>query len=133
MSNYPPGVTGMEYEISGPDYEETEAKDCDNQQCLYVSAALVRDLIATVAQRLQVASQGGTLGADVAQKMATLSLDDLNAFVLALPDDEVEYPCEWSGDVDVQGYQGQKWWTCPRCGTEHTEEIEDEGPDDERI
>lgn len=29
MSNYPPGVTGNEYEIAGPDREFTDERDCE--------------------------------------------------------------------------------------------------------
>lgn len=28
MSNYPPGVTGNEYEIAGPDYEDYTDRSC---------------------------------------------------------------------------------------------------------
>lgn len=28
-SNYPPGVTGAEYEIAGPDREEDEERECE--------------------------------------------------------------------------------------------------------
>ena len=28
-NNYPPGVTGNEYEIAGPDFETTEETECD--------------------------------------------------------------------------------------------------------
>lgn len=28
MSGYPPGVTGMEYEIAGPDFEEEREEEC---------------------------------------------------------------------------------------------------------
>lgn len=30
MSNYPPGVSGNEYEIAGPDREFTDERDCSN-------------------------------------------------------------------------------------------------------
>ena len=35
MSNYPPGVTGNEYEIAGPDAEWTDIKEvyCNNDEC----------------------------------------------------------------------------------------------------
>ena len=37
MSNYPPGVTGNEYEISGPDKEwEEEDWECTNQTRKFV-------------------------------------------------------------------------------------------------
>ena len=132
MSNYPPGVTGNEYAISGPSYEETEEKDCDSQQCLYVPMTLVRDSVATAVERLVIAMAIGGAGEQVALEMRK-AMNNLNDLVMALPDVEVEHPCEWSGSVDVQGYGSQKWWTCPQCGIEHTEDLEDEGPDDERI
>lgn len=37
MSNYPPGVTGLEYEITGADYEkeiEGICPTCGNDNCL---------------------------------------------------------------------------------------------------
>lgn len=30
MSSYPPGVTGNEFEIAGPDYEQEEERTCDS-------------------------------------------------------------------------------------------------------
>jgi hypothetical protein len=30
MSNYPPGVTGSEYQIAGPDYERDASRFCDH-------------------------------------------------------------------------------------------------------
>jgi len=30
VSNYPPGVTGREYEIAGPDYEREARHHCDH-------------------------------------------------------------------------------------------------------
>lgn len=65
MSNYPPGVTGNEYEISGPTYEEDEKRTCSDKDCGF------------------------------------------------------------SDEVIVQGYESEKWWTCPDCGLEHIEEIEE--------
>ncbi len=36
MSNYPPGVTGNEYEIAGPDAEFTDERSvhCQNEKCV---------------------------------------------------------------------------------------------------
>lgn len=34
--------------------------------------------------------------------------------------------CEFRGDVTVQGYRGELFWTCPECGWEHTEYPEDQ-------
>ncbi len=30
LSNYPPGVTGAEYEIAGPDFESTDMVFCEH-------------------------------------------------------------------------------------------------------
>lgn len=133
MSNYPPGVTGREYEISGPTYEETEERDCPNQQCMYVPVDLVRAHVATAVQRLvEVSLFAKPLTSEHTMKEVRKALADLNELVIALPGEEAEFPCEFSGDVDVTGYGDQKWWTCPRCGAEHTEDVEDDGPTEER-
>ncbi len=37
MSNYPPGVTGNEFQIAGPDYEreiDGECSECGQSKCL---------------------------------------------------------------------------------------------------
>jgi len=34
MSNYPPGVTGYEYEIAGPDNEVEESRYCGSDDCV---------------------------------------------------------------------------------------------------
>lgn len=33
MINYPPGVTGFELEIAGPDYERETDQDCPREDC----------------------------------------------------------------------------------------------------
>lgn len=131
MSNYPDGVTGNEYEISGPTYEAEEEKECPNQQCVYVPVEMVRAYVATAVEHLVVAE----LGAKPLTMLPTVdqirkAKKDLNDLIMELPGAEVEFPCEWSGDVDVQGFHYQKWWTCPRCGVEHTEDFEEPEPDE---
>ena len=127
MSNYPPGVTGMEYEISGPDYEETEAVECD-EECLYVPAHLVETAIVTAGDRLNRALTGQGVQNEIRDALA-----DLTYLREALGGEGTQEGCGFEGDVDVAGYRGQKWWTCPRCGAEHSEYMEEEGPDDDRI
>ena len=123
-SNYPPGVTGNEYAISGPDYEETETKACPNEACAFVPLAQVNDGLADVQHWLmQMSFRSQPLSEQIDKAVA-----DLTKLLGAL--DQVEMPCDWTGEVDVQGYQGQKWWNCPRCGTEHTEESDEEDPRD---
>jgi transcription elongation factor Elf1 len=70
--DYPPGVTGNELEIAGPDWEGIEDWSCPN--------------------------------------------------------------CDWNGKVDVSGYRGRFWTTCPSCGLEdewYAEELEDDRAYDE--
>lgn len=65
-SNYPPGVTGREYEIAGADKEFEAARKCEDEDCGF------------------------------------------------------------HGIVEIEEYQKQQWWTCPKCGKAHDKYV---GPD----
>jgi len=115
--SYPPGVTGNEYEIAGPDWEGTLEVTCPNEEA-----------------RLEVVSK------DVAE-----ILDEYRTALLAENGDEVfrqlralknqiayevrgtvTAPCPFVGEVDAAAFRGQTWWTCPVCGAENEEEAEDD-------
>ena len=74
MNGYPPGITGREFQIAGPDAAWVEERDCD--------AELFND------------------------------------------NGETDGWCYFTGEVDLQSYGADEWWTCPDCGTEHTVTIE---------
>lgn len=106
MSNYPPGVTGAEFAISGPDYEQVEQKTCGATNVMI----------------------GMVPGDELQSAISAGRAVDISSIVAFSGD------CPWvDGDVDVQGYRHERWWTCPACGTEHTYELDDgPDPDEER-
>lgn len=125
FSNYPPGVTGNEFEIAGPDYEETEEVEC--QESAEMVPALVIKGLAAYAAVLKERLARAILERDEFEILAVTRLLILHiegAASLADSSKE-EGVCGYAGPADVQGYRNQRWWTCPACGAEHEEYQED--------
>lgn len=122
MSNYPPGVTGREYEIAGPDNEWEEEFECWNEEFQYIR-------ISTFA--FQWASDLGkkvhtTTGKEDVKNHLHDYLAILNA-LFNMPDmasDIITEKCDFVGDVLKQSYRGKSWWQCPKCGKEYEEYME---------
>lgn len=119
MSNYPPGVTGREFEIAGPDYEEDRHLACEAEG---VAVAVV-DAGARVALKQSTEY--------VANALAALDSGDAETAARWLRNASARLPmavaevvdigvCPFEGDVTVAGYHGEETWTCPLCETEHT-------------
>jgi hypothetical protein len=127
-SNYPPGVTGRE-DVFGPQAERTMSKDCDNEEWWPV---LLGDDAAGWVQHVANLVEHGADADKIAANVAKMkeAIDGCQR----VTDNDEAVQCEFSGDVDVQIWSGSMTWTCPRCGKEHDDEFEDEGPDpdDER-
>ncbi len=130
--NYPPGVTGREYAIAGPDYEQEEHRECgaegvdvrildtDTYQTLQTALADVHYLVGWL----------DAMGRDPLHERAIAvaqnAADRLTAVVSA---STIEVPvCPFAGETLVEGFDGVETWVCPMCGTEH-EHVVDEGPD----
>lgn len=132
MSNYPPGVTGNEYAIAGPDYEAEEDRDCAEECAEFVSLTHVDAFLGDLARRLLEAAAHGAQGSSFEAAMKS-GADGVKVALGELKALAVDKPCEFSGEVMVTGYGGQRWWTCPSCGSETTEdaaEMEDPRADD---
>lgn len=114
MSNYPPGVTGNEYEIAGPDYERDEERECTMQD------AVIR-VVNHESYDVYVAQIERMLVTDETPDPAALLryLQGVKDSVMKL---DVEY-CPFEGYVTVQGYGGMEWWDCPVCGHRHEEDM----------
>ena len=123
MSNYPPGVSGLEYEIAGPDDEwEDEDFQCTNDEFEYV----------------MISPYAFNYASQLAKKfMRTDSLEDakenlykylshLNACInLSSMTTEVQYTkCGYVGAVLKQSYRDDIWWDCPQCGKTYEEKVE---------
>jgi hypothetical protein len=113
MSNYPPGVTGHEPAIAGYP-ERTETVECHRSDAAALYRHEVIDLIDGHLQRGRERMARGRFEANIDHlQQLRDALDDLS---------DAEAECEWEGEVEgwVDGYDFE--WTCPQCGSEHTEE-----------
>jgi hypothetical protein len=122
----PPGVTGHEYQISGPDWEDDQEVQCDAEQVvIHVSLDRERRAAATAKDYVERALSAAATGdADAAARFLRVALPQM---AQAAPEQVHLEACPWDGVVTVQGYQGESWWECPVCGAEHTrtrEEVE---------
>lgn len=106
LSNYPPGVTGGELQIAGPDVEMEMYRTCGARW------------VTTVPRRI----------VDMMLDNVTVHFDQmtLNDFVSEVRDlrrlmDEAEdeWYCRYEGEVLVTLYRDREWWYCPACGAEH--------------
>lgn len=123
MSNYPPGVTGRELEISGPDNEWEEHFECSNEKMEYV-------MITPYAHKF--CSEMGkkihrTLGQEELQKNWYHYASTINAlFNMADLTSEIQIAeCGYVGLVTKQSYRGEIWWNCPKCGESYEDEVDD--------
>lgn len=112
MSNYPPGVTGMEPQIRGCDEAEAEV-ECDSYGKVWVvNKTDIEFWVAEAFRRIRD-------GKSVAGCLSNIQADIEMGF-------EVEVDCEFKGKVDAQ-FMGVRLWTCPLCNTEHEDEPDEEG------
>ena len=114
LSNYPPGVTGNEPEINGPEWEGEIERDCSNGGEVYV---ISRDLV----RRMQKweETKGQTLPSEVAFMERMLLIAVAHELKSLVP---VDIDCPFYGNVDAVIYDGMLLWECPLCGTEYEEE-----------
>lgn len=115
LSNYPDGVSGNEFEIAGPDYEETEHVECDSDSVPSVPVFL----IVQWASHVEALADRGLINTESIIEQ----LWELGAQVGRATDEDGH--CTFEGDADVIGFQGARWWTCPACETEHEKDQHD--------
>ena len=131
MSNYPPGVTGREYAIAGPDREWDDEAECENDGVTFTVLAKDDDKALDTILALAEKASETTDHSEVASLLRNVGL--LARQIkrgLFVAEDAV---CPFVGEVTWASYGSEAWWDCPLCGDQHTE-TRDEGPDpdDER-
>jgi hypothetical protein len=128
MSNYPPGVSGLEYEIAGPDNEWEEEFECDNSNLRYVRitedtfnycSELGRKINTTSGQ--QSLKEG--FYAYASRINAMFNMPQINPEVIVTE-------CTYVGTVLKESYRGNVYWECPSCGKTYEESIERDRRDD---
>lgn len=114
-SNYPPGVTGHELEIAGPDWEGEIERACSTRN---IEMDMFTDEDVALIRRVALATGGQGRGkrrdADVMQhslrgalsRMITVTLDT----------------CPFEGEVAAWRYERVLHWMCPLCGAEYSED-----------
>lgn len=149
MSNLPPGVTGNEYQIAGPDFERDESRECPSEGFTIktttgygekqIDAAL--DLILDVQKslrglpvrnldsktdpyRITMSNFVSAEEVEVAARRLTAVTAYLRTALSEVETVDVDGECPFAGDVTVQGYNGVVSWECPVCRTTHEEEID---------
>ena len=117
MSNYPPGVTGNEWQIAGPDFERDETKECGAEG--FNVRTITKYGEGLIAQSIEALGRydGNPHGIPAVQMWLRLALTDIEEV-------ELESVCPFVGDVTVVGWQGVVSWECPLCRTQHEEEPE---------
>ena len=115
MSNYPPGVTGNEFAIAGPDWDGTVERVCEAQD---VEVVTIEQEVVTAIENWKAAI--GTDAEEIEKKHMLMWLKTAD---LKKIDQE---QCPYEGKADAWSYGGVLHWTCPMCGAEHEEELYDE-------
>lgn len=121
MSNYPPGVSGLEPQIAGYP-ERTIVKSCGAEGVdlrvidpwlIERSKELIEKVDFSAVQGRNYSSDlnlSNYWGRGVYHVLLYLSQQDLKI------EDTI---CPFDGEVDTQYDRECEWWICPLCGTEH--------------
>lgn len=116
VSNYPPGVTGRELQIAGPDWEGSVQRECTQEDVL---VQVIKDPAETK-RSLETLADVVKYGV-ATRPSAAMAYERLkrNIVVAELP------KCPFSGQVDAWTYRESLRWTCPTCGHEYDEYLDD--------
>jgi hypothetical protein len=115
MSNYPPGVTGNEYAISGPEFERDEYRECPTSNVT----------IRTVPKQTEVRIKAAIDQLRNNPRSQSQVIMHLQFALSDIEDVEID-ECPFAGDVTVQGYDGIMSWECPVCRVDHEETPEED-------
>ena len=119
MSGYPPGVTGREYAIAGPDREGEAERTCGaTDVTVYTMSRHHADALERLMRNADLKALTGP---------ETISLRMIGSDV---EETEIE-ECPFEGTVGVQWYANFETWVCPVCRTQHDNEVEFEQDPDE--
>lgn len=126
-SNYPPGVTGNEYEIAGADYEVEDTFVCNNVVTYVKVDSKIANHISYIRERMRgkIDTMNINDKLEMYKWLDILQMDINNA---SKPFDEV---CGYDGEIIKEAYKGMLYWECPNCRKTYEEEIyEDIDPED---
>lgn len=121
MSNYPPGVTGNEFEIAGPDHEWEEEFQCSNDEFEYVMISPEAYKYASgLALKMHRTNEMLFVKENLYKFLRNLNMH----FNLTSITTETQYAkCGYVGEVIKYSYRDNIWWDCPQCGKHYEESI----------
>lgn len=120
MSNYPPGVTGHEYEIAGPDAEYDDTRECGVEGAsFFVAGSHVQ---AALSKAYALIKESDDLTDPAIRRDALYAIaDGLTSL------ERIEgRTCPFVGPVSIEAYRHSAWWTCPICDARHDEEPDED-------
>jgi hypothetical protein len=120
LSNLPSGVSGNEYQISGPHSERDTEMECGTE------GVTITTISPFGQERLNKVL-------DLLREDPSKQARDVYSYLLTAQDEvrEVEMEtCPFNDTVTVYRHGYDQWWTCPLCTTEHQGVAEDERDED---
>lgn len=127
MSNYPDGVSGLEYEIAGPDNEWEEEFECTNEFEYIMISPYAFKFCSEFGKKIYK-----TTGQEEINKNPYFYASTINAlFNYSGLTKEVQIgKCNFVGEILKESYRGQISWSCPYCGKDYEDTIERYSGDD---
>jgi predicted RNA-binding Zn-ribbon protein involved in translation (DUF1610 family) len=127
MSNYPPGVSGLEYEIAGPDNEWEEEFECENTNLRYVRISEhAFKYCSNIGKKIHKSEGIQYLKENFYNHASTINV------MFNMPDISPEVivtECDYVGIVLKESYRGKVYWECPSCGKPYEKDIEQDRDD----
>lgn len=118
----PPGVTGNEFPIAGPDREFDDHRECTSQG---FPVKTITDYgvkqIETAIESLRNRDQSDSVLSAINVNAAIARLRDAQSDIR---DTDVDGECPFEGDVTIMQYNGIESWECPVCRVVHETEVE---------
>lgn len=130
--NYPPGVTGNEYEIAGGD-EFEEHFDCENVIDYYtIDSRIIENLLGALNYCLNVLNHEKSEYVErpkwVENTMRS-RLDEVSKTFqeIFISQTALQSDCGFSGDVLKESYRNEIWWECPECNDKNEIRVDPRG------
>ena len=121
MSNYPPGVTGNEYEIAGGS-EFEEYFDCSAEmECVMLTRAQIYSLSDHALTLYNGFKREGVISEYLISTRLKQLMHDLNRHYHS--DDLVVKECDFSGVILKERYRGTVYFECPKCETSYERDV----------
>jgi hypothetical protein len=119
MSNYPPGVTGNEYEIAGGN-EFEEWFDCGaNIEHVLLTKREIYCLSDYALSLFNEYKRAGNISEWWIENKLKPLMRDLNGFYHS--DNTIEKDCDFSGRILKEEFRGSVMIECPKCETGYEE------------